>query len=125
MSYAIEHEGKAYTPDGRIDTPNVQDHNKETERKEIEWLKTHPDKVFLYYQREKENQPDDLLITWLGTQVGEVISTGQRHYVGFGGAYRRSIEALIYGVRYVGWYFESSGDYCRLRKAKRQDWRKA
>ena len=39
---------------------------------------------------------------------------------GIAGPYarKRSVECQIYGVRYVGWYYETAGDYCRLRRAK-------
>ena len=48
MGYAIEHEGKAYTTEGLKPIGNVPDHNSQVEQQEIAWLKTAPDKCFLY-----------------------------------------------------------------------------
>lgn len=125
--YAFVHDGKAYGPDGVIKdtegTPLAADdadaYNREVERQEIDWLKTGPDRVFLYV-RHGQSQTSGVT-TWLGTDVATEVQIGRRVNVGFGRhTYRRSVVCRIFGVRYVGWYLESSGSYCRLRKAKRQ-----
>jgi hypothetical protein len=122
-------------------------HNRKTEQAEIAWLKTGPDKVLLYVKQTdttEETYQDALskgwtpetterknwashrwdIQTWMGTRVSE-----GRAYVGrsvnVGGiagyhARKRSVDCRIFSVRYVGWYYETAGDYCRLRKAKRQ-----
>ncbi len=136
--YAITHDDKAFTPDGRINIPvsDVEAANRETERKELEWLKTAPDKVFLYV---KTDAPRETMFTgdfrtvwhsaevrtWLGTIPNSLTPNAlvgpRRHFSAFGHrSTRRAVSAFIFGVRYVGWYMESSGDYCRLRKAKKQ-----
>lgn len=33
----------------------------------------------------------------------------------------QAVTCRIFGVLYHGWYMESSGDYCRLKKAKKQE----
>lgn len=151
MNYAFEFEGRAYEPGGRLDTnlwdkDKVTERNRETELKEIEWLKSAPEKVFLYvkdtdtteesYQkalahgwtsettkREAWATHKWEIATWLGTVVSSKAYVGRRVQIGgIAGphAFKRSVDCIIFGVRYTGWYWESAGDYCRLRKAKRQ-----
>ena len=121
MAYAFEHEGSAFVPNGKVNISNVDEHNREQERIEIEWLRTHPDRVFLYVKPADPQRENHSIQTWLGTDVATEVKLGQKARNGFGfHSYRRSVTCLIFGVRYVGWFMQSSGDYCRLRKAKRQ-----
>jgi len=119
--------------------------NRWREEREIEWLRTAPDRVFLYVAKvdtTEETYQDALakgwtpettkrenwashrweIRTWLGTRVSDGRALiGSRRSIGFGyHSYRRAVDCRIFGVRYVGWYMESSGDYCRLRKSKVQ-----
>lgn len=122
MDYAISHEGKNYIPNGTSGISDADQHNKELENSEIEWLKTHPQHITLYVKHNTNmaNVPRDI-ITWLGTKVSDWATFSLPHKVGFGfHSRRRSISCSIFGVKYYGWYFESSGSYCRLKKAKRQ-----
>lgn len=139
MEYAFSHEGKVFTPDGIVNGIGDTDrYNIELEAKEIAWLKTDPDKVFLYVKHPAKHYdglgnvpPIDVdyawkVTTWLGTVVCSYAHVGQRKVMGFGfHSYRRAISAVIFGTLYHGWYFESSGSYCRLTKAKNQfpSWR--
>ncbi len=116
--YIFSFEGKAFTPDGSTSTDNVDARNKETEQREIEHLKTHPDKLFLYVNLNTKS-----INTWMGTKVnsgfalfGSQVPTG-----GIAGpySYKRSVRCEIFGQHYHGWYYESAGDYCRLTKFKR------
>lgn len=125
-SYALDFQGKTFTPDGRIEVASVEEHNKQVEAEELARLKAHPEKVFLYV-RHADATPafatlrGATITTWLGTVVSSSCEIGARCNVGFGfHTYRRAVDCTIFGVRYVGWYMESSGQYCRLRKAKRQ-----
>ena len=135
--YALEFQGAAFTPEGKQPIPDVKAHNLEVEKQEIEWLKTGPDKVFLYVRMsakdevvgrphlpiyvEQRGQDSPQITTWLGTPVATHLYIGPRRQMGFGRhTYRRGVTCRIFGVLYHGWYMESSGDYCRLRKAKRQ-----
>ncbi len=150
MAYVIVYQG---TGNGVVDvTPTtVSDTNREIERKEIEHLRTHPDKAFLYVrkvdttdevynkaliQREKDGWPSHLpdrrqdyishrweVTTWLGTSVCTYVYVGPvRSFRCFGPfpSKRRAVTCYMFGKVYYGWYFESSGNYCRLRLAKRQ-----
>ena len=108
---------------------DITEANRETERKEIEWLKTAPDKVFLYvnlpYTYWKDEYGWNGLVeigTWLGTRLNEGPAyLGPSRGSGFGDwTSRRAVSCRIFGTLYHGWYMESSGDYCRLRKAKKQ-----
>ena len=120
MAYAIE---------------DAADYNKALEAQELVWLQTHPDKVMLYVQHPELDMRGRVgnahycdvayrykIITWMGTPVavGANCWVGDRARVGWGRDYRRPVRATIFGVLYHGWYMESSGDYCRLKKAKRQ-----
>jgi hypothetical protein len=120
-AFAFENHG-TFTPSGRQEISDVGAHNRELERMEIEMLKSHPDRLFLYVRMHDHlKQVSSAITTWLGTVVSERCFIGYRVNVGFGmHTYRRSVDCTIFGVRYVGWYMESSGSYCRLRKAKQQ-----
>jgi hypothetical protein len=132
--YAIEFQGKAFTPTGKTDIPDVAAHNAELERRELEWLKTGPDKVFLYVRHAGWSGPEGTdslgiprkswshtckIVTWMGTVLDDHAWIGSQVRDNFGGK-RAAITARIFGTLYHGWYFESSGDYCRLKRAKRQ-----
>ncbi len=122
--YVFTFQGKAFTPGGQTDAmlsaDSTTQRNKETERKEIEWLRTGPDNVFLYVRM----GDSPAITTWLGTVLStQGLLIGPSVLVGgIAGphARKRSIDTHLFGVRYVGWYYESAGDYCRLRKSKRQ-----
>ena len=107
--------------------------NKAHEAKELDWLRTGPDECFLYIQQPDKECTQHIASanerkgnmyfgvgTWPGTRVGNAW-VGNRAYIGFHGAYRRPVTVRIFGTLYHGWWFESSGDYVRLKKAKRQD----
>lgn len=128
------------------DLPDKEAHNKAIEAKEIEWLQTSPDKVFLYVQiialskrtigsrmvamtnggdsRAVASFNGDKLgiATFLGTNVATHIYIGPRVNGGLFSfhSYKRQVTCQIFGVKYHGWYFESSGDYCRLTRNKNQ-----
>jgi hypothetical protein len=142
--YAITHDGKAIGPNGLITdvegTPllaeHAADYNQQVEAQEIAWLKTHPDKCTLYVKMPERDTAELVgnghycdvayrpkVTTWMGTVLAQGANCwiGPRARVGFGyHTYRRPITAVIFGCTYHGWYMESSGDYCRLKKAKRQ-----
>ena len=129
MDYGFKHDDKVFTPNATtgVDAQTSDERNKEIERREIEWLRTSPERgVFLYVSHPKGLDGFSTRVANIHTWLGTVVSTGPtllgpKAYVGFGhNSYRRSVDCRIFGVRYVGWYYESSGDYCRLRKAKRQ-----
>lgn len=121
--YAFEHNGRQFVPSGaECGIDNVLDHNQTVEAREIESLKQHPDRLFLYVREtgELKDGSEFSIGTWMGTTVSTKCRMSGRRFMGFGGAYRRSVDCIIFGVRYVGWFFESSGSYCRLRKAAKQ-----
>jgi hypothetical protein len=61
--------------------------------------------------------------TWSGKPLSTRISLGFLYRDNFGGM-RRSVRFLgINGVEYVGTYYTSAGDYCRVRRAKRPIWK--
>lgn len=123
MEYAFTFDNHGtFTPSGRQEISDVNAHNRELERAEIEHMRTHPERLFLYVDNLPGSPYPKSITTWLGTRVDESADFGRRVNVGFGfHTYRRSVDCVIFGCRYVGWYFESSGQYCRLRKAKRQN----
>lgn len=132
MNYAFVHEGKAVGPNGNIaDADGVSlaaadaaEYNKAVEQQELEWLKTGPEKMILYVGHEESKDSGSTgawtVTTWLGTFLSYALM-GNRVQVGFGmHTYRRAMSCRIFGVLYHGWFMESSGDYCRLKRAKRQ-----
>lgn len=126
MEYAFKFADKGtFVPSGKAEIENVEAYNKEQEAAEIAWLKSAPNKCFLYVHdgvNVGNGHAPCWITTWLGTRVSDSESFGGRVRVGFGfHSYRRSVDCRIFGTRYVGWYMESSGSYCRLRKAKVQD----
>lgn len=89
----------------------------------LRWLKTGPEKVVLYVKHPTADK-GWRVTTWLGTVVGTAYCT-VRYRIGFGGGYRRAICTKLQMEDgswwpYHGWYYESSGDYCRLRRGKRK-----
>lgn len=136
-NYAFEHQNKAFTPDGLAEISDVQKHNEQVQAEELEWLKTGPDKVFLYVksagthrasfsrsgrsgERNQSFGPYQVH-TWLGTVLDANAQIGREVYSNFDyWTHKRSVRCQIFGIQYYGWFYESSGDYCRLRKAKRQ-----
>ena len=145
--------------------------NREIERKEIAWLHTVPDKVFLYVTMPTAGRhiymgsrlTNDAvswangdyvagccrtaqkmhamkcpvcqkltsetlgkgvdITTWLGTPVATHVYVGPAKPTGGitrRWSQKRAVDCRINGVRYVGWFYQTSGDYCRLKKAKIQ-----
>ena len=144
MDTLLYHEGKGYNPDGGIGAitkEEVDRRNAESDDAFVEWLKSGPLKVTLYVTHPQKDTSERCgnshhgdeeylykLTTWMGTVVakGWCCYVGDKAMVGFqghyrGGTYRRPVSARIFGVLYHGWYMESSGQYCRLKKAKRQN----
>lgn len=145
MPYAINHNGKAYGPTGPITDINgtplspedIDAYNRQLEAQELEHIKSSPEKLVLYIQHPdkdctqhtasaQENKGNMYygVGTWLGTRVGNAW-VGDRSISGFqgyyrGGTYRRPVTTRVFGTLYHGWWYESSGDYVRLKKAKRQ-----
>lgn len=125
MGYAFEHNGIGYTPEANsIPASAVSEHNRQTEQEEIAWLQTHPEKVTLYV-RTPSSMHDYAITLWTGTVVashGNCIIGNKVRVGGIAGphAYKRAVDCRIFGCRYVGWFYESAGDYCRLHKSKRQ-----
>lgn len=123
MNYVFTHENKSFTPEGRAPISDPEVHNRELESQEIEHLKTHPEKVMLYARLDSHKNPactSGSIQTWLGTQLAHAWFS-ERKYMGYGhNTYRRAVTCKLFGVAYHGWYMESSGDYVRLKKAKRQ-----
>jgi len=137
MEYGFAHQDKVFGTSGviPISAPETDAYNKACEQTELEHLKTHPDKVFLYVRHagwtdiHGAHMPhargkgeywshECKITTWPGTVLAEHAWIGSECHDNFGGT-RAAIECMIFGVRYVGWAYTSAGDYCRLRRAKR------
>ena|SRR3990167_3112966 len=131
MSYAFVHKGKAFGPRGIIkdvegtplEATEAGEYNKAVEAQELAWLKSGPEKVVLYVRH--PDQGSWAITTWLDTVVSEGAVFGPKQVMGFqscyrSGSYRRSVSCRIFGTLYHGWFYESSGDYCRLKRAKVQ-----
>lgn len=72
MNYIIEHEGKQWTPNGRISVPDAAAHNAECEQTELRYWQTKPERMLAYITRNDRGML--LCSTWLGTSLGVVIA---------------------------------------------------
>lgn len=139
MDYAFNFAGHGtFTPDGRTEVvTDTVAHNRQVETIELAGLGRHPERVFLYVRlpqhardtkapcsaRADTELDSPAITTWLGTAVTTCCNIGRSVPVGgIAGrhARKRSVDCRIFGTRYVGWYYETAGDYCRLRRATRQ-----
>lgn len=96
------------TPQEEVDA-----RNKETSRKEVEaWLTSPPDRYFAYVDGKR-----GLLTTWVGDVLGSI--RFHTHYRSSFGDWRWSIRVVgSNGHNYYGTYYESAGDYCRIKRCK-------
>lgn len=126
---------------------DADSYNKALEAQEIQHIKAGAEHLFLYvckvdttqetmerfiaggWNREHvESRPQHYkshrweIHTWLGTALDANAYVGPAYKTpAFGWpSVRRAVTCRIFGVLYHGTYYESSGDYCRLRRAKRQ-----
>lgn len=98
--------------------------NRQRAELELEHLATGPERVFAYVKRPEPGNPW-VITLWTGHYLG-LAWVGPRSRMGFGhNSYRRPVTTRILGTLYHGWYYESSGDYCRLKRAKNQHTRYA
>lgn len=137
--FLITLHGKVYSPDGAVEGIKVEDvpeFNRNIEEIYIESLKLHPASVFAYVKLPDDYQPVSRtrdytfavgqnrakITSGAGTSIATDVYIGRVSRTGFGwDTYRRPVTCRIFGARYHGWYMESSGDYCRLKKSKIQD----
>jgi hypothetical protein len=127
--YAISHEGKAYTPNGRDDSiKDVDAHNRELEQAEIAWLATKPERVTLYVGKTlgdgmgcDRHGPTSrrALTTFLGTKVGTCALSSSWRVNSYVGSRMYQIYARINGVDYTGRGF-GEGMSVNLRKCAKQ-----
>lgn len=131
MAYAFGHQDKVFTPDGTLDIKpaDVAEYNRKAEAAELRWLETGPDRVFLYVEGVSARSlafgsvwtGHGSITTFLGTVLDDAAQFGPvRKFPCFGPfpSKRRAVRCRIFGRRYHGWYYESSGDYCRLTRTK-------
>lgn len=79
---------------------------------------TLPDVLFAYVRQTPEISHMSCCVTvWTGLPLGYG-TLGKISRYNFGDK-RQSMRVTINGQAYVGTYYTSAGDYCRLRKAKR------
>lgn len=118
--YTVTHEGKAYSPDGLAPINRLT--NEETSALELyEFVTFKPSALFAYVHLEKPSAfdaGDRYITTWQGDRLGTITYIGYAYRSNFGDT-RRSIKIrAINGLIYSGTYYESSGDYCRVRALK-------
>jgi hypothetical protein len=94
--------------------------NEELSRLEqFETLTNHPDRLFVYIRdRTKQFGGAIEATTFMGDSLG--FGTRGRGYQSNFGDTRVPIWIRIRGVDYVGTYYESAGDYARLRKERKR-----
>jgi hypothetical protein len=105
----------SYRPDDKpAHVPDVT--NEERSALEVfEFVANPPDKYFLYISEKNRTAT-----TWTGDALGNV-SFGREYRDSFGGRRVPITVHAINGRTYHGTYYKSSGDYARVKAAKRQE----
>lgn len=111
--YAFQHEGVAFSPDGRLPTmtaAEVKSHNTALEALELARWNEKPTQFAVYVTGTK-------VTTWLGTELGVVIARSR-----FRTNISRNIEAITVrgtnGAKYHGRYGADWSQLCRLTRYK-------
>lgn len=83
-----------------------------------EFMTDKPDKYFAYVQENhsKNNIPTNIT-TWMGDNLGRIYS-GSPYWSNFGDKRIPITVHAINGLIYHGTYYQSAGDYCRIRVKK-------
>lgn len=114
--YLFEHDGKVYSPEGKVDIgyKSVAEINKEVEIEELQYIATAPDCLFLYFKDTKEGSR---VVTWLGTEVGKAEVVSSWPHNGWHSNRLYAIRATVAGRKYHG-RTPGSGMYVRLYATK-------
>jgi hypothetical protein len=109
-----------YSPDQMQAAGIIPPTNVEIGQLEIyDFMNNPPDKYFTYVL-----DKGACVGTYTHLPLSTRVSLGAKYRDNFGGT-RQAIRFLgINGIEYVGTYYYSSGDFCRVRKAKRPIWGK-
>jgi len=101
--------------DAPFDAVAFDAESKALEAQDIQQIKAGAEHLFLYVRKVDTTRETHRweIRTWLGTVLASNAYVGRP-------SVRRAVTCRIFGVLYHGTYYESSGDYCRLRRAKRQ-----
>jgi hypothetical protein len=125
MPYAIKHEDKGYLPDGSKlpEGMTTEDWNAQIEAQELTHWQAQPERAFVYVLHGEAQVIDRAVrvTTWTGELLGTGILGPKYKCPTFGcfPSTRRSIRVKgTNGAEYFGTYYESSGDYARMRKYK-------
>lgn len=110
--YAIEHQGKVFTPDGQRDIADVTAHNAATESAELDAWAKQPDRWQVYVTKCALGEK---VATWLGTPLGTI--TG---WTRFSTNISRNMVAIRFkgtnGATYYGRFGSDWSQLCRVRK---------
>jgi len=132
LAYAIEHEGRTFTPDGAVALTGaaIEAHNAEIERLELEaW--SHKPSTFAAYVTNNPayvpsraeldglhcggNGPTRILTTWTGKRLGYVLSY-RVHRNNFGA---RIASVRVRGTNGANYYGRMSHDWSQLIRLRR------
>lgn len=124
MDYGFNHEGRVYFPNtgGTQETPEqTAARNAEMSKAEVEAFKGDPpERLFCYVKEYSETWAGSAIATtWVGDYFGR-LACGRPWKDNLGGT---RVPVTLYGVNgktYHGTYYKSSGDYARMRLAKKQ-----
>ena len=108
--YAIELQGKVFTPDGRNDSLDVANHNAALEAQELAAWDAKPDRWQVYVE-------GNTVTTWTGKVLGTIIERSKcRHNIS------RNMVAIRFrgtnGATYYGRYGADWSQLCRVRKCQ-------
>ena len=131
MSYAIKHEGKVFTPDGKTDIKpdQVDAHNAELTAQELAVWATAPDRFAVYIVKKTDPTMKAMGAnagpeTWhmAETFTGARLSKGRVSISRFRTNMSRNMVAVRFegtnGATYYGRYGADWSQLCRVRKAK-------
>lgn len=119
--------GGGYTPaeERRIEEMAgvAQPSNQERGALELyDFVKSPPDRYFLYVREAKEPGGMHVATTWVGDVLGRVVFGREYKSPSLGHSPSARVPITVYGVngvKYHGTYFKSSGDYARVRRSKK------
>lgn len=111
-NYAIAHDGKVYTPDGRADIADVEAHNTAIEAAELAAWAAKPEYFYGYVS----DKPD--LTTFCGKALGRI--TRRKYYRNYLTGYRMCIVWISgnNGARYCGRFGSDWSQFVRIRRVK-------
>ena len=78
-----------------------------------EFVTNPPDRYFAYVNLDKR-----IITTWTGDKLGDITFRSAPHTSNMGDVRVNIRVKAVNGLNYAGTFYQSAGDYCRIRKVK-------